>query len=414
MFFFGSSDCCGGTSQTGNATPLNPLPVEGSLICDDRYLTLPSVPRGKALVVASGSNCQTFLGGDTSGIVSYDAQTGEIVVAGLGGDNPEANGLTVELDPINPKVAGAFPTDGFDFKYLVGAGPLDGTVPSWFFAAAPTFHSWLLASIDGRWKLIDAGSIPGINQVGNLPAVDSGRLVVIYESGVDQGGQPAYTMRMLSVVNNRVLIGVISGGVSSYRQITDPETLEHTIIKATALLQARAFEELDLNGVPFNGGLPILVTTGIGAVSDSVIALYSPATKSFHRMPPPVREAVDYDVEVAVADDSQWHTMGGHCTITAAFQNPNFFVSACIRSQTKNPGNGDIEGDYNMQFGLFIDGVISFWWQIKGGKDNSLTRLVKGVAVGVSHTVDIRVNKDPVSLEHLVIKTSNMDVFSVM
>ena len=428
IFFSVPGECCGqGTTNLGTqmATPVpNPFPVQGGLICDERYLTLPIVPRAKLIGVPKNANCQTFLGGPKSGIVQFDAVTGEAFIAGAAnapveGEPPPVPGegtLTIPLDVINPKQGGLYTTTGFDFTFLVGAGPGAGTTTDWFFAAAPGFGgTWLLAAVNGRWKMVEGGTIPGLNQVATAPIADKGLVLVMVQAGLQTDGSPAYALRMLSITHRRVIVGDNNAGVWGHMTLPEGEPLEHPLIRALADLSTLQYRQLTPTGNDIAGGIPVLITAGVGVISDAVPAMYSPGMKNFHRAPARTKIALDSDSEVETVDNNTWQSIPGHCLVIMRFDFPDFYISAMLRVQTRNNARNAIDGTYSHQFGLHVDGVLKFWWQIKGAKDNSLSRLVTGLSVGQNHTIEIKINRPNGGInDRLWVLNSNMDLFSVV
>jgi hypothetical protein len=391
---FWTHDDCGCSPSYGVSHPV--VAPTGARVCDDKYFGLMSSTDGQLLVIPPGSNCQAYLKGADGirGFITYENGTVRIDAA------PRIN-----MPVINPPVSGNTPATG-GFKYLLVGSGADPT--NWQMLSAPTDGEFQVIAKGGAFGFVDAGQIPGINTVGASAAnTTKGNLLVVVESAPDE-----FTVRKLSVIHGRLIVGdVDSEGVAGYKVLPSTDFLEHPKARFEEV-HAQQFVQLDDDNNPIIGGIPELPVEGVGAITDAVLAVYSPTQKLFYRAPDRTKERVASSADVQVPDNGAWQAMNGHCTIDdVQFNYPDFMVSATVRSSIDN--NSGNAADYNMDFGLFIDGALDYTWLIKGAKDNSMHRMVKGLAIG-NHTVEIRVRKTAVAQQTLHILESNMDVFTIL
>lgn len=269
MFFFSTGDC--GCSQTGNDTPV--FAPTGAKLCDDRYHTLVTSAIGQMMVVAKGSNCQSFLRNAVvpRGFVFYEGEEVKILGAPI-----------LTLPVLNPAVSGSHPVPPSGFKFLLAG---TGEPAEWRHVAAPTAGTWVLQSINGTFVLVDAGSIPGINQVGLSSATTpKGGMMMIVETAP---GSNMFALRRLQVQHERVVVGDIDElGVAGYKPLSPSAPLKHDIgqFKETRF---RTLVGLTSEGAPIAGGLEQAVVTGADSITDGVRMVYSPAQKRLFRAPAP-------------------------------------------------------------------------------------------------------------------------------
>lgn len=268
-FFFSQGDCGCSTSSRQYDRPV--CPPTGARVTDDRYFSLALASRGQALVVPKGSNSQTFLTGDFSGFVFFG--DGEVSVK---------KDVQLTLTLLNPSVSGNYPVPG-GFKYITGA---TGDPAEWRHIAAPSTGRWIMQSVNGQWVLTDAGSIPGIQDIGNSGlTVTQGSVMMLVNSGTDEA--PIWVVRRLAVADKRVIVGQIDGdtGEATFHTLPVGTYLEHPKAKLTEFL-CRTFATLDADGNAISGGIEQAVVTGAGSISDPTKMVYSPATKRIYQAPP--------------------------------------------------------------------------------------------------------------------------------
>ena len=260
------SGCGCPTAQTGNSTPCA-VPA-GALICDDKYRTLTESDEVQLLGVRAGSNCQAFLKGSAS-------QVGFAFYRGGGFRVDSAPQMTLPL--LNPPTSGVYPNPG-GFKYMTAAV---GDPGDWRHFAAPSAGTWILYVKNGQWQLLDAGAIPGIQEVGAGGTTPKGQLLTLVQQ-VDG----SWLAKKLEVVQSRVVVGDIDGsGVGGYKPLAPSAALVHPIGKFQEM-RLFALQMLDSSGTEVAGGMKQAVVTGAGAVTDGVRMIYTPTTKELMKAPP--------------------------------------------------------------------------------------------------------------------------------
>lgn len=353
----------------GCATPY--YPATGATIADNRYFAFTTATKGQALIVPKGSNAQAFLKGSANqrGFVFFENDEIQI------DSDP-----TLTLPLHNPAVSGNYPQPAA-FKYLTiahGADPAE-----WRHVAAPSAGSWVLQCISGQWVLVDAGQIPGINQVGISSAtLAKGNLLALEE--VTPG---VFTVKKLQVQHGRVLVGHVDSGtgIVGYKALGLSEGLVHPIGKF-ADLRFTTLTSCDGAGAEIAGGLEQAVTTGIGAVTDGIRMIYSPSLKRLFKAP------AQTFVPLAV------FTPGASTVPPAAYEAlPGGHGAGS--SQTYNFGTVRVDftmgttADERYQIGLFRDGVLIAEFDNTAVVDTyGFFYIDTGVTPG-AHTYDIRWKK---------------------
>lgn len=372
-FFFSQGDCgCNGVGMQLQ-TAMAVCPPTGARVTDDRYLTLVGSSHGKALVVPNGSNSQTFLTSDFAGFAFY--RDGEITVV----KDPQ---LTMTL--LNPAVSGSYPIPS-GFKYLAGA---TGDPAEWRHIAAPTAGRWIMQSVNGQWVLTDAGSLPGLQDIGNngTTAVQGGVMLLV-NSGTDD--DPVWVIRRLAVVDKRVIVGQIDEdtGAGSYRALPGGTFLEHPKARFTTL-QSRTYATLDADGDPITDGIEQAVVTGAGAITDPTRVVYSPTTLRFYKEP--VRTVATTNVPTngtsTVPPTSYALMPSGH----GAGQNLQYNYAKVMVAFTATMSSGATSDV--IQFGVFRDGVLL--QEFENDDQRKVTIIYVDLACPYGpHTYDIRWKK---------------------
>lgn len=269
MIFFSTGDCPCSTPPDGIA-PCVETPATPRTVCNDKYLTLTTSPKGQVLIVPKEAKCQVYLSSTFPGFLFFTA--GEVSVT-------KAPKLTLPL--LNPAVDDAYPEPA-SFDYLAVA---DGADPaSWYHLRAPSVGEWTVGVEGGKFLLKQAGTIPGLNDIGESEDTETlGGLLLIVESPADSG---EYVLTRLAVADKRVVVGFVDAdtGASGFKTLPDADFLEHPKAAFTTL-RFYQLETLDSDGDVISGGMELAVVTGGSATTDGVRMIYSPAKKRLFKAP---------------------------------------------------------------------------------------------------------------------------------
>lgn len=357
-----SSYC--GCPQTGTSDPV--FPVNGAIISDDRYFSLLTAPRGQLLLVPKGSNAQAFLTGASgfTGFVMY--ANGEVSLV---------NAPALTLPVINPAVSSVYPPPG-TFKYLFTG---TGEPAAWGMVAAPTTGVFVLQSQNGSFQLVDASSIPGIDQIGQsgTTVAKGGLMMLVNTSGTH------YALQRLAVAHRRVVVGDIDGttGASGYKSIGDTETLFHPTIQTNAF-QFKTLQALDSGGNLVSTGLELAAATGSGAVTDGLRLFYSPGAKKLMLSP---AQTVNFTqvttVSASITPPTDFAAMpSGHGGGVSLNYN---YANVRIDFQMNTAANE------TLTLGLYRDGILLQQFPATNETTFSFTFVDQGNPLG-AHTYDVR------------------------
>lgn len=367
MKFFGPCD-----NVFGGANPIDvPIQYGGTLICDDRYLGLITIPRIALLGVKPGTNCQANLADYVRGFLFHDG-------SGLGAytePNPALN-----LAFFNPATGGVFsaPSSGFP-NLLVGTGD---NPSKWQFLAAPSTGTFSLVVSNGLFNLVGGGTIPGIGSVCGVSGAQYAGLIGC--SPADGSGN--FSLYKLNLTPNRAIVGWTDPSDNATRATTLPDTsaLFHPIGDFTAL-SCHQFSMNDSSGDPISSGIPAWSS----GVTDAAAAYYSPSNKSFYKFGPHT-----YKTVTTTSNSSTFGT-----TLTDITPHLDF------GTVTLNYPNIEVDFQFSAHDGamdcfvaaLFIDGTQVFEWQIGDGtNDNAAvwdaagSTIVTGLTPG-SHSIVIKI-----------------------
>lgn len=339
-------------------------------ITSDLYTTLTSVNGVKLLGVAPGTTSQVYLTG-TNGpsFLMWDTASNSFKT----NTTP-----ALSLPVVNPAVSGNFPATGNWASILIASG---SAPQQWQFATAPTSGSYLLGTTNGTFGWLNAGTVPGINQVAQSGAVwaKADVLSVNLVNG-------AADTRKLMVVNKRVLVGDTTGGIPGYQPLADSVPLEHPLLAVTDTARFYKAQALDVNGAAVSTGFPIAVATGGDPTTDFDFLGYSLLKKQIMRQP------VHTVFQRAVNLDGSWTPTGSYGALpgthgTGGSENYNYKTVLISFSATLR-----VTGDTQyLQFAVFRDGQMV----VGSEKDNDNARVVvldfvdTNVPPG-AHTYDVR------------------------
>lgn len=366
-------------------------------ICDSRYFALAAANKLRLLGVTLGSDCQLFLGSDYPGFAFMGADS-QIFIS----KQPQ-----LSLPSFNTPTGEVYPVGG-GFSQLIIANGADPA--TWYFLTAPSTGDYVLSVEAGEFRLKSPGSAAAQTAVCSADnSVTKGNIVLCKKTGEDGDGNPIYGLKKLAVLDKHVLVGDVDGGTGEvgYKALPSDETLQHELAEFEDL-KAGMYRQFDVDtGNTETGGMNVGVSFGgSDPVTDLEIVMYSITTNRFYRAPARVRESVSNPSVVACADNGTFVSMSGHALFAGkTFNYPDFMIFAEIGLLQTDPDYSDID------FGLFIDGILVYTWDVHGSTDNTLSHLYKGVALGV-HTVEIRIKQAAKSGSLSVIE-SNADLISV-
>lgn len=386
-FFFYPGDCCG-------ASPAVPQNCVTNII-NDGYYSLGEIPAGNILSVAPGTNPQKFLkpaavdGAKPAAMLMWSPGTGQWVCT----ITP-----TMVLPQLNVPASGSTPSFGGSFPRLMVAGPGG----EWQFLGAPTNGRFILESYNGGFVLVDAGQIPGINEIAEDAtfAAKGNLLAVVIED------DEAVTKK-LSVIHQRVVVGDVDGdGVTGYKPLGVDEALTHPLADFTTL-RVRNIVAVDADGDPIPDGLEQLVTTGPGSITDALRVVYSPSAQRYFFAPAATIQSaiVGANTGLVTIPTSYGLIPSGHGQLTAAM-----FNYPKVRIDFKG-GLSAPAASNTQSFAIFRDGaqIVEF------DNDNLLSvgfSYVDTVSLG-NHTYDVRWKRTS-GTDQAAMRNSNMLLHSLI
>lgn len=366
-FFFNYSDCCSGAPQA------SPQPCASDVV-SDAYYNMSDVSEANVLGVVPGTNVQRLIkppvvdGARKAGILMFNPASGKSVFSSA----PE-----LLLPRLNPPVEGAVPEFNGSFPFLMVAGPGNG---QWQFLAAPTEGQYILQSHNGGFVLVDAGQIPGLNEIADDATYAAKALLL----GITVDGDGNATARKLNVIHRRVVVGDIDGdGVAGYKPLGTTEELFHGTARFDTL---RVKTQVNVNdaGEPIPGGLDTIVTTGGGAILDAKRVVYSPsAMKYFYAPAVTIQSAiVSTNTGLVTVPSSYGLIPSGHGQVSSAVHNyPKVRIDFKAGLSIPLANNTQV-------FGIFRDGSLVQEFD----NDNLLSvgfSFIDTVTLG-AHTYDVR------------------------
>lgn len=387
--FFTAADC--GCPQTGDARAI--CPTGPAMIADNRYFSLLTAPAVQILGVPLGGNAQAYL--------KPAANLPGFIVFGPDGQCRIVQQPEISLPPLNPAVSNVFPAPGNWHSIVIATGS-DPNL--WYTVRAPSAGRFIVQCENGSFTLVDAGSIPGINEVGSGLTTAKGNVLVIVPGDVDG----TFVVKKLIVNDKRVMVGDVDGdGVAGYKPLSASDYLEHPKAKIQELA-FRQFESVDVDGVLIAGGFEQAAFYGTGAITDAVRMVYSPTSKKLYFPPAHVRaKFVLATSSSSVTLSSTYQLIGGHLQMPSQ----NFhYGSAMVHF---NAAFAAAEGAY---FGLFQDGTLIFEWkfgEVAAGQGLiSGTYLIDALALG-AHTFDIRMKLGTLATGTVIIDFSSITIFTL-
>lgn len=343
-------------------------------IDSDAYLTLTVIPKGRLLVVSPGTTAQQFM---------KPAMVGETAVPGFVFDKGDGLGAYCEPQPkitlptLNPPVSGVFPPTG-NWQYILTAtGSADAP---WTFIAAPSTGTFIVQAKNGTFSLVDAGQIPGIDQIGAAAGFAlKGSLLCTVLVG------SAYVVQKLKVVDRRVVVGNVDvDGNAGYTPLSGGDYLEHPKAKLGEFL-SRTFVTLEAdNDTPITNGLELALAFGVGAIVDGFRVQYSPTAKRFFQAPAHTIASVVVPTNTGLVTVPSAYALipGGHgAGVTHSYNYGNVRLDF-------SAGLANAAGD-TLSFGIYRDGALLQEYD----NDNNNTLTVSYIDTTVtpgSHTYDIR------------------------
>lgn len=364
-FYFAHGDCgCSGPqtygrTQTGCDTGL--VPATGAIIADNRYFSLPTSQTGQLLLVPKGSNAQHFLSAPNEGFVFFGSM-----------------GAYVEKEPklslpqLNPAVSGVHPEPPTFKMLVVGNG---ATPAQWLHVVAPSSGSYILQAKDGAFQMVDAGTIPGINQVGSEAGSASLGMPLVLVEDEDKPG--TYIVRKLQIIHDRLYQGFVDpdSGHTGVRPIPTTAQAKHPRGHFMEL-QLGTYEQVGPLGNIIPGGMEQAIATGSGAIADGHLVWYSPANKKFYKIPQQTRSfRFRNTVDTFASIPAGYQALpGGHLVS----ENPITINYPTVRID----GQVSFGGDERATFGLHRDGILIQEFTVNNTTDCTMFYVEEGLPLG--------------------------------
>lgn len=363
-------------------------PDNAAAFANEAYRTLTKTPQGQVLVVALGGNAQQFLSAPSG---TQDA----LLVIGTDGQARGTRTPIINLPVLNAPSGGNYPATG-SFQYLM----VQSSGGNWQVLAAPTSGKSLLQTNGGSWSFVDAGTIPGLDEVGSSgTTVLKGMIVVITEPTTGN-----FVLNKLRVANKKVVVGDVDGsGNEGFKTLTDVENLDHPKARHSDTLRVYKFVALDAGGNDVGTGLPQAAVTGMGAIADPKRIVYSPTTNLFYLAPANVvtQNTVSLNSAATAPGSSYSSLPGGHgagISGTYNYDRVRVDFTAGMNASVSN---------YTTTFALRRDGVVLFEQDNDHNGTVTLFFIDQNVPYG-SHTYDIVWKSTSGSGTGPVIKNSNL------
>lgn len=376
MFFFACPTECIGAPAPDGTCPPNPF------FEDDRFLGLAAANRTRIIGVVSGAKSISFLRG---------ALIATVPVPGFVFDDAAGPGQYVEPAPKLNLPALAAVAGVFSFRYLhVGTS---ATLSEWKQLMAPVSGEFILKVTGGNFTLVDAGQIPGLNDIGaSLSTITKGTLL-----GLTVVSPGVYTLTKFDVSNNRPIVGDTSG-TAGFKQLADADFLIHPKARFTTF-QCRTFETLDNAGSAIVGGIEQALTTGASAVTDAIQMIYTPTLKRIMKAPARVFSFTENRTTTTTATPTSSYAPmpGGHGIAPALDINyPNVRIDVLVQFSNELA---------NQTLALYKDGSLLYEWSYEKGCAQSLTYFDTGVTLA-SHTYDVRWKQGSAAVSSIIKYTS--------
>lgn len=349
-------------------TPAAPL---CSTICDPRYLTLTTVPSGRILAVAPGSNCQAFVG---------EAAAWQLLVSygpGLGYGPTSTPSLALPAHTIPTPVT----SESFPFLLIAEGG---GATTPWKSLAAPTGGNYFLTAKNGVWSFTDAGQIPGLNSI----FTDAGSSAQIEALGFIQtgtsGGSPVFETRKLVGTGTGETPLVLALDTGTGRYVVKAANLGGDIKYGS--LKFVTLGEVDGSGVATTGGFSIRPDSGITQANIYGL-VYDSGTGKVYRAAASTIEVIEQvTASGAITNTGSMQSVPGHLQFAAKdFHYPDTEITFTAKFNATE----------NVSFGLFQDGSLIHTWTTANGVETeslySASWIVKSLSLA-SHQFDIRLS----------------------
>lgn len=330
------------------------------------------------LVVVPGTTAQQFL---------KPANNGTINIPGFVFDKGDGLGVYCEPQPkitlpiLNPAVSGNYGNVA-TFQFLLTAtGPADAP---WTFVAAPSTGTFIVQAKNGTFSLVDAGQIPGIDQIGAAAGFAEKGSMLVTVRLVDG----SYVVKKLKVIDRRVVVGnVDADGNAGYTPLSGTDYLEHPKAKLGEFL-SRTFVTLEADGTtPITNGLELAPAFGVGAIVDAFRVQYSPTAKRFFQAPPHTIASVVVPTNTGLVTVPGAYALipAGHgAGVTHAYNYSNVRIDF-------SAGLANAAGD-TLSFAIFRDGALLQEYDNDNNNTLTLSFIDTTVTAG-SHTYDIRWKK---------------------
>lgn len=385
MYPYPSGNC--GCAQTGMSFPI--LPVNGALIADDRYLSLDGSSSLRLLGVQLGGNTQTYLTAPTENGQGF-------VVIGADGQARVEDEPALTLPALT--AVGDTQPSWKSLMVATGSNPM-----TWKQVPAPASGTYQVLVANGSYTLSDAGTLPGLNQVGALGTVPKADII-----GILPGSDPGeFVSRRIAVTHGRVLVGdVDEDGVSGYKALASTAFLEHPKA-AFPMFRFNTLEWVDGGGVVDPDGIPQAATSGPGAISDGELMVYSSDTKRAYRAPARAlyQNNVSTNVVSASIGSSYDDIPGGHgAGAPRVYNYPDVVIAF-------NAGMAGIVSGVKVSFAIVRDGAVIHESDNDKNENVSFVYVDTGVAVG-THTYEIHWKRTAGS-DPFDIRNSNFVVFAL-
>ena len=362
---FFSCDCDSGTSPSGHAHTLCP---PTATICDDRYLTMASVPSGKLLVIAPGTNCQAYMANSDAGAL--------IVSAGgnLGYIPTKTPALSL------PKLAGSPATGAPDpFPFIMISTGSGDTTP-WKQLPCPTAGEWYIKATTGGWVLVQ--NSPQATQLGATFAAAANGTSLEAMGFVDVGSGVYQPRRLIGSGTLDVPMLLHWNGTSGRYEMKAAAITDSLYI---GNIKATTFGEVSALGVPTADSFAIRPNSGITQANVRGLMINGPLG-TVYRAPAHTFLTAESGTHTATQtatggfDVVPSHTM----SVSGDFNFPTVEVNFMFKF------NGAEDAD----FGLFQDGSLVHTWSTSHGaaveSHYSGSWILTGVTLG-TRTFDIRV-----------------------
>ena len=371
--FFSGCGCNSGTGSvpSGYAAP-TATPI--ATICDDRYLTMTSVPAGRLIVIPPGSNCQSLM----------ENSDAESLIVSAGG----ALGYKWTKEPklSLPKLVGS-PATGAPtaFPYIMVSNG-SGSVTPWQQLPCPTAGEWYIKGTTGGWTLVE--NSPQATQLGVTFAAAATGTALEAIGFVDVGAGVYQPRRLIGSSTLDVPMMLHYNGTSGRYEMKAAAITDSLYI---GNIKATTFGEVSALGVPTADSFSARPNSGITQADIYGLVIDAPNGK-IYRAPRTKSWTQDNSTAgpVVTPNTSTWIALGGgHGSISITPNSP-VVLFMCDVSWDLTTGSGEF-----VDFALFLNGsgVEVKRWRVRGEKDNNLSFIASGLNIGAVNTLDVKIIK---------------------